>query len=131
MAIPPDPIEEVLSVATSVIAADVVSAARRAIDVPQKHDVDGVDDGDDGDDDDDSVLAAQDCVLVVVAVFKGSLAVGARVACVKPEGEYELPLGFHGPFLLVERTKPATILGRYGPDSYKLAEVKRALERRR
>jgi hypothetical protein len=49
---------------------------------------------------------------------------------IKPQGAYVLAVGHHGPFLLDHR-QPPRILGRYGPDTYSLPTLKKALEARR
>src|SRR5581483_5687641 len=128
MAIPPEPIEEVIKDATSVVICEVA-----AVDPPPPMPAleDDVGDVDDVDDSSDEVLAEQDAVLVVQSVLFGKLVAGARVQVKKPAGEYLLREGFAGPFILDERHRPALILGRYGPDSYSLPNIRRALATRR
>ena len=52
----------------------------------------------------------------------------AELAAVKPEAGYVLAPGVKGPFLLDSTNK---ILGRYGPDTYTLAVLEKALKSRR
>jgi len=55
----------------------------------------------------------------------------AELAAVKPVAGYVLAPGVKGPFLL-DGTEPIPrILGRYGPDTYPLAVVEKALQSRR
>ena len=119
MAIPPEPIEEVLPKAVLVIDGEVkevvstgpspkkVEARAGASDTGQK-------------------TASQVVKLSVKRVLKGKTE-AKEITVEKPEGGYALRAGNHGPFLL-DGTRPnPVILGRYGPDSYALARIEAAL----
>ena len=119
MAIPPEPIEEVLPAAAWVVEAEVqeviaqgpaqpkLDAPPGMTSVPQK-------------------IASQTVRLAIRRVLKGDAATRELVV-EKPVGSYALRAGNKGPFLL---DKSKVILGRYGPDSYSLKMVEQALAKR-
>lgn len=113
MALPPDPIEEVLSQASGAVLAEVVKvvkedpvrAADRLVD-PQLSDA-------------PTQAPRQVVELKVTGVLFGAPgAVGTTLQAVKPAGAYALRAGNKGPFLLTKVGDALEILGRYGPDTY-------------
>ena len=125
MALPPDPIDEVLPQAQAVVVAEVDEILFRARqeDVPQSEDPYMVDIPRD--------LPLQRVRLKISEVLDGSQVSGGQaVEAVKPPGEYVLRAGVSGPFLLhwKEGETQPTILGMYGPDTYSLRVVKVALK---
>lgn len=121
MAIPPDPIEEVLPDATWVVIADVSEVISTDPELPRPQAVKG----------DTSVpykLPRQVLKLKVTKTLRGSPP--ELITVEKPVGAYVLKAGNAGPFLLKEGAPHAVILGRYGPDSYALSRIEAALRQR-
>ena len=54
---------------------------------------------------------------------------GTKLEVVKPEGDYALRAGNHGPFLLKTEGKAIQIVGRYGPDTYSADTIRNAAKR--
>lgn len=116
MAQPPEPIEELLPLAARVVLAEVIFAEDVA--TP----------------DDDAGPAgrapvgaaearpAQRVTLKVSRALRGEAAGELEVR--KPAAPYVLVAGVEGPFLL---DGDGVILGRYGPDTYRVAVLERAL----
>jgi len=118
VALPPEPLEEVLPDATSVVEATVIEivAEGPAVDQPQlqhRHVGGNLKD------------PSQTVRLRVTRVLRGELE--GELTVIKPEAPYLLRVEVSGPFLLAEQDGKVTILGRYGPDSYSLAALERAL----
>lgn len=55
----------------------------------------------------------------------------AEIAALKPAAGYVLVPGVKGPFLIDGSTPVPKVLGRYGPDTYTLAVLEKALKSRR
>jgi hypothetical protein len=77
---------------------------------------------------------AQQTVRVRVddVVFGALGAKGAEIELTKPSGDYPLKPGVKGPFLLrapAAKEKLPVIVGRYGPDSYRLDVIEAAAKR--
>ncbi len=124
MAIPPEPIRELLPRAALIIEAEVsevlstgpapplVEAPKDFTSTPQE-------------------VASQKVALAVKRVLRGELpddAAGSQSLTVtKPQGEYTLGAGNHGPFLLEQRTDEWVILGRWGPDNYRIEWVEESI----
>lgn len=111
MAKPPEPLHEVLPRASLVfdgVVARVVSVAPSA---PAAADV-----------------PSQQVEVRVARSLRGSPA-GDVVTAEKPAGAYALREGSAGPFLLERTDSGLVILGRYGPDSYRIEDVEAALSR--
>lgn len=125
MAIPPDPIDHVLPECDAGVLAEVT---RVLVQDPQ-----AVLTAEDGATDVPGDAARQVVELKVKEVLFGRLArAGALLEAIKPAGDYALAAGAHGPFLLRASEadgEPATILGRYGPDTYRTDEVRKAARR--
>lgn len=126
MAIPPDPIAELMPEVRCVVVGEVTHILekwkQKPLPKPQQE----------GETDLPGELAKQKVRLKVAEVLFGDLAqVGADLEVIKPDGEYLLRVGNHGPFLLgdpLDRLNSPTILGRYGPDSYRREVIENALK---
>ncbi len=110
MAIPPDPIEEVLPNAQGAVLAEVMKvvkedANKAGVVDPQITSA-------------NTVAARQVVELKVSKVLFGDWKEGAWLQVVKPAGAYALRPGNKGPFLLTQVGDAVEILGRYGPDTY-------------
>lgn len=126
MAIPPDPIDEVIPEVTCAVVGQVTKVLERGKQAPlpaPSHpgmtDVPGE-------------LASQVVELRVDEVLCGDrLQKGETVAVHKPAGDYTLVEGNQGPFLLADKEGVGhlVILGRYGPDSYRREVIEDALKR--
>ncbi|MHB8877343.1 MAG: hypothetical protein ACYC8T_26900 [Myxococcaceae bacterium] len=117
MAIPPEPIEQVIEDAGAAVLAEVAGVTTQDAQEPSAP----------------GKVARQVVELKVQSVLFGALAkAGATVQAVKPAGAYALRAGNHGPFLLraIPGGTPALeILGRYGPDTYSAARIEEAAKR--
>jgi hypothetical protein len=115
MAIPPEPLITVLPQAVSIVVAEVVSVENRKDGLPRsgKQPPSAP-----------KAVGSQLVKLKVTQVLRGSAV--TELTVVKPVGEYALRAGNHGAFLL-DGDGPPEILGRYGPDSYRLADIEAAL----
>ena len=106
MAIPPDPIDEVLPAAQGAVLADVTRV------ISSEPHTEGV------------VASKQLVELKVSAVLFGPWKMGTTFEAVKPAGGYGLRAGNKGPFLLREVGGKVQILGDYGPDTYSEAAIR-------
>lgn len=123
MALPPDPIDEVLPQASAAVVAQVGSILfqdEQAF-VPQVGDTDIVDVP--------RELPLQKATLQIKEVLFGSLtSSGQTLEVRKPAGEYVLRAGVEGPFLLSQTDDGvAEIVGLYGPDTYSLHQIKASI----
>ena len=120
MAIPPEPLEELLPAAARIVDAEVVEVvslgpeepkppphARGASSVPVRS-------------------RSQVLALTVRRVLRGPPE-PVRLLVQKPPGAYLARVGVRGIFLLDAGQPQPTILGRYGPDNYGPEEVEAAL----
>ncbi len=127
MALPPEPLEEVLPQANAAVVAKVGEILFRAEQdfIPDVGDTDVVDVPRD--------LPLQKVTLQVSEVLFGTLAIaGQTIEVVKPPGDYILRVGVEGPFLLAQKEDNTTeIIGRYGPDTYSLNYLRSALSKRK
>ena len=119
MAKPPEPIEDVMPNATWVVDAEVTEVLATG---PQPAKVDAKP----GATSTGQKTASQTVKLKIKRVMFGEKV--AELVVEKPEAQYALKPGNHGPFL-IDATK--TILGRYGPDSYSLERIEKALASKR
>jgi hypothetical protein len=111
MAIPPDPIDEVLPQANAAVLAEVARVLEQAPNKTEAMDPKASDVH--------TVASRQVVELKVTGVLFGeTLKTGATVRAVKPAGAYALRPGNKGPFLLTGTGDAVEILGRYGPDTY-------------
>ena len=111
MAIPPEPIEEMMPLATLVIEAEVVEVLSTADRIDQHSpwaDVPAVPD--------------QLARMRVLRTLRGTPPAPELVVR-KPSAPYALRQGSVRLWLLDERHRPPQILGRYGPDSWRPDEV--------
>ena len=120
MAIPPEPIEELLPSIAQAFAGEVVEVVHTGEQPPiPPHEPGATSVG---------IKAPRQVVkLEVKEVLTGDLEVGAIIEAIKPEAGYALREGNHGPFLLDGGTPQPTILGRYGPDSYSSDKLRAVL----
>ena len=124
MALPPEPIDQILPLAHAGVLAKVTKIIRQEKQsfIPQPSDPDMVDIP--------RELPLQIVQLQIQETLFGDLGnVGTTIEVLKPAGEYVLREGVEGPFLLqrfVEHSSPQ-ILGMYGPDSYSLKVIRAAM----
>ncbi len=130
MAIPPEPIDSVLFDAKAVITGTVLSIAAEGPPPPRVEAKKGFKDV-------GNQAAWQKLVLQIDDVLLAGLDAkkGGTITVLKPEAGYALNVGNGGPFLLGAPSAGGgddvpVILGRYGPDSYRLEVVVEALKRR-
>ena len=108
MAIPPEPLFAVLPQAVSIVVGEVIAVQNRSDGLPSSgkpppgapHQV-----------------GSQVVTLKVTQVLRGAPVTELVV---------RKPVGAYGAFLL-DGESPPTILGRYGPDSYRLSDIEAAL----
>jgi hypothetical protein len=120
VAIPPEPIEEVIPSAALVIEGEVESVLATGpiqpkVDAPAGKTSTG------------KMTANQTVKLKVTRVHKGPSSLKELVA-EKPVAGYALRAGNKGPFLLDGSKPNPVILGRYGPDSWGLQNILDALK---
>ncbi|MFO0594204.1 MAG: hypothetical protein U0228_02840 [Myxococcaceae bacterium] len=119
MAKPPEPIEEVMPNAHWVVEAEVTEVVSTGAAPPKVQAKPGATST-------GQKSASQTLKLKVTRVLFGEKV--AELVVEKPEAGYSLRAGNKGPFI-IDSTK--TILGRYGPDSYSLERVEKAVKARR
>jgi len=119
MALPPEPLQELLPLATQIVDAEVVrvvsegeapegpSAPEGATSVPYK-------------------LQSQVVVLKVNRAIRGTAK--GEITVEKPQGAYLLSAGNKGGFLLQDGAPHPVIIGRYGPDTYRIETLERAVK---
>jgi hypothetical protein len=121
MALPPEPLEEVLPKAVWVVDAEVkevVSSGPPAAKVAAEPGATST----------GQKTASQVVKLSIKRVLKGQKDT-RELTVEKPEAGYALRAGNHGPFLL-DGSKVPVILGRYGPDSYAFSKLEAALAKK-
>jgi hypothetical protein len=120
MAIPPEPLSEVLPNAALVVDAEVLEVLSSGPEPKQPDARAGTTSA--------GWLAPRQVVkLKVTRVLRGQAS--GEVIAEKPEAGYALRAGNRGPFLLDGSAQPR-ILGRYGPDSWAMAKLEEALRAR-
>ena len=124
MAKPPEPIRELLPRASLIVEAEVAEVVSTGpeppkVEAPPTH---------------TSVpqeVASQVLRLKIKRVLKGALAGAAKksqeLTVTKPQGAYALSPGNRGPFLLEETGGDWLILGRWGPDNYRIEWVEKSI----
>ena len=122
MAIPPEPIDEVLPKAEGAVIAEVTKvvnedAARAGFVDPKMTSA--------------NTRAARQVVELKISkvLFGAAWKVGASVEVVKPAAGYALRPGNKGPFLLAKSGGAVEILGAYGPDTYPEALITQTANR--
>lgn len=122
MALPPEPIEELLPKASLVVEAEVADVISTGMKPPEKKAPKGFTST-------GQQNASQRVALQIKRVLKGALphAGAARIEVSKPVGAYTLRPGSAGAFLLDDEGKGLVILGRYGPDTYSVRSVEETL----
>ena len=119
MAIPPDPIQDLIPEVAAAFDGVVVEVLETGADEPVPPHAPGAADV--------GIKAPRQVVrLEVREVYSGGLQVGTNVDVVKPAAGYALRAGNQGPFLIDGGAPQPTILGRYGPDSYSTDAVRDA-----
>ena len=118
MALPPEPLEQVLPNAIWVLDAEVIEIvaqgeAAEVVDAPRGATSTG------------QKAGSQKVKLLVKKVLKGDPV--REVTVVKPEAGYALKVGNAGLFLI---DAGKTILGRYGPDSYAREKIETAIKQK-
>ncbi|MBS2030991.1 MAG: hypothetical protein JST54_24025 [Deltaproteobacteria bacterium] len=117
MAIPPEPLNEVLPQAACVVDAEVVEVLSNGPTPPQPNAPQAATSA-------GRLAPSQVVRLKIKRVLRGKAP--AEVVVEKPEAGYALRAGNHGPFLLDGAAQPK-ILGRYGPDSWSMSKLEDAL----
>ena len=117
MALPPEPLNEVLPKANWVFDAEVIEVLKQGP-APEKKEARA------GASDIGQKTASQTVKLRVKRVLKGDQV--KEMIVEKPEGGYALRVGNIGPFLIDDSK---IILGRYGPDSYAFTKLEAALKK--
>jgi len=122
MAKPPERIDDVLPGADAAVLAEVLRVVTQDPQRPSSADPMATSTPD--------KAARQVVELKVTKVLFGGLAqAGATLQVVKPEGDYALRAGNHGPFVLKGGAGAAEILGRFGPDTWPEGLVAQAAQR--
>lgn len=120
MAIPPDPIDEVLPLAVLVVEAEVKEVVSSGPQPPRVEAAPGKTSVPDQ-------VRAQVVKLTVQRVLHGDRKL-KELTVEKPLGAYALRPGNKGPFLIDGSTPTPRILGRYGPDTYSVSQIEAALK---
>lgn len=120
MALPPEPIDTVLSDTRAAVVGEVVEVTATGPALPHRE-------GKKGEKDLGNQAPWQRVKLRVDAVLHGAPGTDA-IEVLKPEGAYLVDVGTKGPFLLGAPGEDglAPILGRYGPDTWRLEVVQGA-----
>jgi hypothetical protein len=124
MAIPPDPIDDVLFDAKLVVVGEVVAVVAEGSPPARIEAEPGVKDV-------GNKAPWQRVQVRIDQALLGTAPIGSVVEVLKPEAGYLLSVGIKGDFLLgaaVDGVAP--LLGRYGPDSYRHDVVVAALAKR-
>jgi len=117
MAIPPEPIDQLIADALTIVLAKVSEIVSEGVLPPQvakKHP---------GDVDVGNKKQSQKVKLLIERVLKGPAPDELTVE--KPEASYTLEVGDSGPFFIGD----GKILGRYGQNTWTLAKIESALKR--
>lgn len=123
MAIPPEPLDSVLVDVKSALIGEVTEVIATGPELPARE-------GKKGEKDLGNKAPWQRVKLRVDTALRG-VDVGGVVEVLKPEGAYLVDVGTKGPFLLgaVGDDGVAPILGRYGPDTWRVEVVQTAFAR--
>lgn len=125
MALPPEPIDEVLPLADACMIAKVtqiISSGKQSFIPDTSKDPEIVEVPRD--------LPEQYVELEVKELLFGKMyKVGQKLQIQKPSGDYVLKINLEAPFLIhhAEGAKHPEILGRYGPDTWSLRVLKAAI----
>jgi hypothetical protein len=121
MALPPEPIDTVLVDTKAAVVGEVVGVVATGPDLPQRV-------GKKGEKDLGNQAPWQRVSLRVDTALRGAFSAGSTIDVLKPEGSYLVDVGTTGPFLLGAAGDDGlpVILGRYGPDTWRLEVVQRA-----
>jgi hypothetical protein len=121
MALPPEPIDTMLVDTKAVVIGEVVGVTATGPALPQRV-------GKNGEKDLGNEAPWQRVSIRIDTVLRGELQGGKTVEVLKPQGAYLVDVGTKGPFLLGEAGDDGApvILGRYGPDTWRLEVVQKA-----
>ena len=117
MALPPEPLQEILPHAVAVVEAVVIEITSTGVAPAGPPQPKGATGG-------GGKAPSQVVKLRITRVLKGSLK--GEVTVTKPEAAYLLKAGNGGPFVLGEGN---VILGRYGPDTWRVDALEAALSK--
>lgn len=119
MAIPPEPLQELLPQAALIVDAEVLEVVSQGPQPP-------IPDHPKGATSVPGKTPSQVVKLKVKRALKGK--VQGELTVDKPEGDYVLTKGNKGPFLLKQEKGNTVIIGRYGPDTYRMDTIEAALK---
>lgn len=121
MALPPEPIDTVLVDTKVAVVGEITGVVATGPALPHRE-------GKKGEKDLGNKAPWQRVTLRIDTVLRGGLKQGSTVEVLKPEGAYLVDAGTKGPFLLgaAGDNGVAPILGRYGPDTWRLEVVQQA-----
>ena len=124
MALPPEPIDTVLVDTRVVVVGEVTGVVATGPELPHRE-------GKKGEKDLGNKAPWQRVTLRIDTVLRGELKPGSTLDVLKPEGAYLVDAGTKGPFLLgaAGADGVAPILGRYGPDTWRLEVVQQTFAR--
>jgi len=120
MALPPEPLNELLPRSSLIVVAVVVAVLSVGSKPPAPEGAEKLEKGS------TSVgqkAAAQKVRLKIERTLKGK-ATAAEIEVEKPVGAYLLDVGNKGPFFIDDK---GVIIGRYGPDTHRAEDIVRAL----
>ena len=120
MAIPPEPLQELLPQAALIVDAEVLEVVSQGEQPPIPEHKKGATSV-------PSKSPAQVVKLKVKRALKGKAPQG-DLTVDKPEGDYVLSKGNKGAFLLKMAKGNPIIIGRYGPDTYRMDTIEAALK---
>ncbi len=125
MALPPEPLATVKVDAVAAVIGEVTAVVATGPVPPRRE-------GQKGEKDLGNLSAAQELVLRVDTALHGALVAGQTITVRKPEGAWSASVGNSGAFLLGapdEAGGAPVILGRYGPDTWRVDDVVAAYTR--
>lgn len=122
MALPPEPIDELIPSAEAGVLAEVTRVLTQDPEPPARA-------GEPGATSAPTQAARQVVELKVTGTLFGEVKSGALLQVTKPAGAYALRAGNQGPFLLGKAGTATQILGRYGPDTWPEAVVREAAKK--
>ena len=121
MALPPEPLEDVLGAAAWVVVGEVTAVSQGPALAPAE--------APPGTTSTPHAVGSQRVTLEISRVLKGETKTLQTITAEKPVGAYALKPGDKGPFLLDGGFPNPKILGRYGPDTYRIEALEAALNR--
>jgi hypothetical protein len=116
MALPPEPLEDVLPYAPRIFVGEVVKVEDLGAWPSTGGAIDAA-----------PARPAQRAQVRVFRMLRGPMPSMSELWVVKPQGAYALHAGVRGPFLVDAVATEANLLGRYGPDTWSEEEIDAAL----